>query len=85
MSFAKIAHTVSPQSQDMSRYFCLALLSFMTFSVHAQNLLNRNNPGPPVGTLGSPSFGQSLATAGGFGGGGAAGNRRIELDGRLGF
>jgi hypothetical protein len=53
--------------------------------VNAQNLLNRNNPGPPVGNLGSPYFGQSLATAGGFGGGGAAGNRRIELEVRLGF
>jgi hypothetical protein len=57
----------------------------LTFSVHAQNLLNRNNPGPPVGNLSSPYFGQSLATAGGFGGGGAAGNRRIELEVRLGF
>ena len=60
----------------------------MTISIAAQNLLNRNNPAAPVGNLSSPSFGQSLASAGvfGFGGGAAAaGNRRIEVQARLGF
>jgi hypothetical protein len=61
----------------------------LTFSVAIQNLLNRVNPGPPIGNLGSPYFGQSLSSAGGFGPGGgggtAAGNRRIELEIRLGF
>jgi hypothetical protein len=57
----------------------------LTFSVSAQNVLNRVNAGPPVGNLGSPYFGQSLSSAGGFGGGSAAGNRRIELEVRLGF
>lgn len=61
----------------------------LTFSVNAQNVLNRVNPGPPVGNLGSPLFGRSVSTAGGFGfgqgGGTAAGNRRIELQARLGF
>jgi hypothetical protein len=43
------------------------------------------NAGTPVGNLSSPFFGQSLSTAGGFGGGGAAGNRRIEMELRFGF
>jgi hypothetical protein len=62
----------------------------LTFSLSAQNLLNHVNAGAPVGNLGSPLFGRSLATAGGFGfgpggGGSAAGNRRIELQARLSF
>jgi hypothetical protein len=57
----------------------------LTFSVSAQNVLNHVNPGPPVGNLGSPYFGQSLSSAGGFGGGSAVGNRRVELEVRLGF
>lgn len=57
----------------------------LTFSVSARNLLNRVNAGTPVGNLSSLFFGQSLSTAGGFGGGGAAGNRRIEMELRLGF
>jgi cyclophilin family peptidyl-prolyl cis-trans isomerase len=36
MSFAKIAHTLA-RAQDMSRYFCLALLTFMTLTAHAQD------------------------------------------------
>ncbi|HEX8098399.1 MAG TPA: carboxypeptidase regulatory-like domain-containing protein, partial [Pyrinomonadaceae bacterium] len=31
----------------------------LTFSVNAQNLFNRNYPGPPIGNLTSPLFGQS--------------------------
>jgi hypothetical protein len=46
------------------------------------NLFNRVNLDLPIGNLSSPSFGRSLATAGGFGAGSignpAAGNRRIE-------
>jgi hypothetical protein len=61
----------------------------ITFSIAAQNILNRVNPGTPIGNLGSPYFGQSLSSAGGFGPGGgggtAAGNRRIELEIRFGF
>ena len=44
--------------------------------------------GVPVGNLSSPSFGQSLSTAGGFGGGGgnvAAGNRRVQASVRFTF
>ncbi|QUV92856.1 hypothetical protein [Chloracidobacterium aggregatum] len=56
-----------------------------------QNLLNRVNPGPPVGNLASPFFGQSTNTAGFFGGrfGGGepvdAGNRRVILSLRFNF
>ena len=63
----------------------------LTFSLYAQNLLDRTNPGAPVGNLSSPSFGESLASAGGFGrgpggpGGVAAGNRSIELQVRASF
>jgi hypothetical protein len=57
----------------------------LTLSLSAQNVLNKVNPGPPVGNLASPFFGQSLSSAGGWGGGSAAGNRRLELEIRLGF
>ena len=60
----------------------------LTFSISAQNVLNHVNPAAPVGNLSSPFFGQSLASAGGFGfgpGGVTAGNRRIELLARLSF
>ncbi len=33
----------------------------LTFSVEAQNVLNHDNPGTPVGVLGSPLFGQSIS------------------------
>jgi hypothetical protein len=65
----------------------------LTLLVRAQNLLNRNNPGLPIGNLSSPLFGQSNNSAGFFGffggggGGGNAstGNRRIELGVRFSF
>jgi hypothetical protein len=65
----------------------------LTLSLNIQNVLNHVNAGSPVGNLGSPNFGRSLSTAGGFGfgpgggggGGTGAGNRRIELEARLGF
>lgn len=66
----------------------------LTISISAQNVLNHTNLGNPVGNLSSAFFGQSLASAGGFGfggpgggggGGGTAGNRRIELQARIGF
>jgi hypothetical protein len=58
----------------------------LTFSLSAQNLFNHVNPAPPVGSLGSPVFGRSLASAGGYGfgtGASGGGNRRIELQLRL--
>lgn len=61
----------------------------VTVSLYAQNLLNRVNAAAPVGNLSSPSFGRSLASAGGFGRGPAglssAGNRSIELQVRASF
>ncbi len=33
----------------------------LSFNVEADNLLNYNNPAPPVGILGSPLFGRSNA------------------------
>jgi hypothetical protein len=60
----------------------------LTFSVNIQNLLNHTNLTNPIGNLSSPNFGQSISTAGGFGGPGgssAAGNRRIQVQIRLGF
>jgi hypothetical protein len=50
----------------------------LTFSISARNLLNSFNPGPPVGNLSSPNFGQSISIGGGpFSS--AAANRRVDL------
>jgi hypothetical protein len=60
----------------------------LTFSLNFQNLLNHANLNNPVGNLGSQLFGQSTATAGGFGGFGqgvAAYNRRIDAQIRFTF
>lgn len=59
----------------------------LTFSINVQNLLNHTNLGTPIGNLTSPLFGQSNTSAGGFGfgGGQAAGNRRVELQLRFTF
>ena len=60
----------------------------LTFSINVQNLLNHTNQGTFIGNLSSPLFGQSNASAGGFGGGGgnlSAGNRRIEAQLRFSF
>jgi hypothetical protein len=56
----------------------------LTFSISARNLLNTFNPGPPVGNLSSPFFGQSINTAGGpFSS--ASANRRLDLQVRFSF
>jgi len=56
----------------------------LTFSISARNLLNTFNPGPPVGNLSSPFFGQSINIAGGpFGS--ASANRRVDLQVRFSF
>jgi hypothetical protein len=50
----------------------------LTFSVSTRNLFNTVSPAPPVGNLSSPSFGQSIALAGGpFAS--ASANRRVDL------
>jgi hypothetical protein len=50
----------------------------VTFSVSARNLFNVVNPGPPIGNLSSPLFGQSNSLAGGPFNTQAA-NRRVDL------
>ena len=59
----------------------------LTFSLFFINMLNHTNLSNPVGNLSSPSFGQSLFSIGGFGGGGnlASGNRRIQASVRFSF
>ncbi|HEX4154181.1 MAG TPA: TonB-dependent receptor [Acidobacteriaceae bacterium] len=50
----------------------------LTFMVEVQNLFNHNNPGPPVGVLSSPYFGQSISIASDFSSLTAA-NRSLSL------
>ena len=58
----------------------------LTVSLSARNLLNHVNPGPIIGNINSPLFGQSNQIAGGFGAfSGNASNRRLELQLRFGF
>ena len=61
----------------------------LTLAARFVNLFNRVNLDLPVGSLGSPLFGRSAATAGGFGAGSvgnpAAGNRRVETSLRFEF
>ncbi|HEU4479773.1 MAG TPA: carboxypeptidase regulatory-like domain-containing protein [Pyrinomonadaceae bacterium] len=68
----------------------------MQLSVNFTNLFNNVNLSTPVGSLSSPSFGQSLGLGGsfggfggpgggGFGGGGGAGNRRVSAQLRFTF
>lgn len=61
----------------------------LTASIMFHNMFNTVNQGPPVGSLNSPLFGQSLSLAsGGFGGPGGAAqafNRRIDLSLRFSF
>ena len=62
----------------------------LNVSINFQNLLNHVNPGPPVGNLSSPSFGESVGLGPTFGAGGGpgsagAGNRRIYAQIRFNF
>jgi hypothetical protein len=58
----------------------------LTLAISARNLFNTVNLAAPIGNLTSPSFGESIALAGGFGPGGSmANNRRIELQARFSF
>ena len=50
----------------------------VSFAFDAENVFNHVNPGPPVGVLTSPFFGQSISLNSPFGNGGAA-NRIISL------
>jgi hypothetical protein len=57
----------------------------LTFTALSRNLLNHPNLALPVGNLSSPLFGESTALVSGGGGNSASGNRRIELQVRVGF
>jgi hypothetical protein len=58
----------------------------LTASISARNLFNHVNPGPIIGNINSPLFGQANQIAGGFGAfAGNASNRRLEFQLRLAF
>lgn len=58
----------------------------LELSISARNLLNHVNPGPIVGNISSPLFGESNSLAGGYGAfSNPANNRRLELQLRLNF
>ncbi len=60
----------------------------LVISMSIRNALNHTNPGPIVGNITSPLFGQANQPAGSAGGGGfseAANNRRLELQTRFTF
>jgi hypothetical protein len=53
----------------------------LSFAIEADNVLNHNNPGPPVGVLSSPYFGQSISLNSplSLGGMSTSANRTITL------
>jgi hypothetical protein len=59
----------------------------LTISMQIRNLTNHNNPGPIIGNITSPLFGQANQPAGTGGGifSESANNRRLELQTRLNF
>jgi hypothetical protein len=60
----------------------------LSISMSVRNVLNHNNPGPIIGNITSPLFGQANQPAGSGGVGGfseAANNRRLELQMRFNF
>jgi len=59
----------------------------LSISTSVRNLLNHTNPGPIIGNITSPLFGQAnqLAGGGGFIFSEAANNRRLELQMRFTF
>ena len=74
----------TPPKPPVQRPYSLSL------SVYANNLLNRNNRGNPVGNMSSPYFLRSTGTSNQFffgpgGGGGSASNRNITVRMRLAF
>ncbi len=60
----------------------------LSVSLAIRNLLNHTNPGPIIGNITSPLFGQANQMAGGVNGEGFsenADNRRLEMQMRLAF
>jgi hypothetical protein len=70
----------------LARTFVLREHAKLTLSISSRNLLNHLNPGPIVGNINSPLFGQSNQLGGGFGAySDGANNRRLELQARFAF
>jgi Carboxypeptidase regulatory-like domain len=70
----------------LARAFVLREHLKLTLSVSARNLLNHLNPGPIIGNINSPLFGQSNQLGGGFGAySDGANNRRLEFQARFAF
>jgi hypothetical protein len=59
----------------------------LSISMSIRNIINHTNPGPIIGNITSPLFGQAnqSSDAGGFGFSESANNRRFELQTRLTF
>lgn len=62
----------------------------LSISMAVRNILNHNNPGPIVGNIASPLFGQAsqpygVGVLGGTGFSESADNRRLELQTRFTF
>lgn len=58
----------------------------LTASVSARNIFNHTNPGPIIGSINSPFFGEANQIAGGVGAySGYSSNRRLEFQLRFGF
>jgi hypothetical protein len=70
----------------LARTFVLREHAKVTLSVSSRNLLNHLNPGPIIGNINSPLFGQSNQLGGGFGAySDGANNRRLEFQARFAF
>jgi hypothetical protein len=59
----------------------------LSFAIEANNVLNHNNPGAPVGVLSSPYFGQSISLNSplSLGGMSTSANRTITLRSKFSF
>lgn len=69
----------------LSRAFVYREHKKLTLSVSARNLLNHLNPGPIVGNINSPLFGESNQIGGNGAYADGANNRRLEFQARLAF
>jgi TonB dependent receptor len=70
----------------LARTFTYREHAKLTLSISSRNLLNHLNPGPIIGNINSPLFGQSNQLGGGFGAySDGANNRRLEFQARFAF
>jgi hypothetical protein len=80
LRMAKIMRFGTPRRAKADRPYAV------TLSVSARNLLNHVNPGPVIGDINSPLFGQSNQIAAGYGAyQDSANNRRFELGAKFAF